>query len=109
MTQDELALQLAENALARNFDPEAYLVKHVAEIRLKPQLNVDLVEGSMIDDNIQLMLQLFITYHNESTIENLQRFLMVIQQVISELYHTCNKKEQKEEIQKFIIDIQNIR
>ncbi|MBR4377274.1 MAG: hypothetical protein IKP50_00080 [Bacilli bacterium] len=108
MNIDEYALQLADNSLSRNFDPEAYLVKYVAELRLKQQCNDDLVEGSTIDDNIQLMLQIFVTYYNDNTDENLKRFLAVLKQIICELYYTCNIQSQKEEIQKFLSEITNI-
>lgn len=107
MTQDELALQLADKALSRGFDPEAYLVKYVAEQRLK-QPNEDLVEESNIDEGIQTMLQLFITYYNSKTIEDLKQLLLVLRQIISELYHDCSQQEQKNEIKHFLELAQNI-
>ena len=108
MTQDELALTLADKALARGFDPEAYIVKYVAENRLNQQRTVNLVEDSTIDEGIQTMLQLFVTYYNNKTVENLTLLLLVLRQILSELYNTCDTKEEKEEVKQFLKLSQNI-
>ena len=108
MTLDEKALQLADRALTNGFDPEAYLVKYVAEIRLNQSENTDLVEGSNVDEFIQTMLQLFVTYYNSKTVEALTNLLLVLRQVISELYHDCETQQEKDEIKKFIEVSQSI-
>lgn len=108
MTQDELALELANKALSKGFDPEAYIVKHIAEQRVSNKKQYDLVPDSNIDECIKLMLDLFVSYHKYQTVENLTEFLTVQKQVLSELYHSCNDERCKETMKTFFTSMQNI-
>ena len=107
MTQDELALELANKALNSGFDPEAYIVKYIAEKKLKEN-PVDLIPDSSIDEGIQLLLDLFVSYYNNKSVDTLEPFLLILRQVISELYHTCPTQDERDEIRNFIILSQNI-
>ena len=106
MSQDEMALELANRALNSSFDPEAYIVKYIAEKKLKEQ--PDLVPDSSIDEGIQLLLDLFVSYYNNKSVDTLEPFLLVLRQVISELYNTCNTDEERDTIRNFIILSQSI-
>ena len=68
----------------------------------------DYVEGSNIDECIQLMLNLFVTYYNSKSVETLQPLLITLNQIISELYHTCPTIDEQTLIKKFILALQKI-
>lgn len=85
---DNLALELANKSLEHNFDPEAYIVKYIAEKNLARNPE-NIVPESNIDECIQIMLKLFVVYYNNRTINNLQNLLTTMEQVIIELYNTC--------------------
>lgn len=108
MTQDELALELANKALNSSFDPEAYIVKFIAEERLKENKSKDLVPDSSIDEGIQLLLDLFVAYFNNKSVDTLEPFLLMLRQVISELYNTCPTVEERDAVRNFIILSQSI-
>ena len=108
MTQDELALQLANKALNNSFDPEAYIVKFIAEERLKENKAKDIIPDSSVDEGIQLLLDLFVTYFNNKSVDTLEPFLLVLRQVISEIYNTCPTTEERDEVRNFIILSQSI-
>ena len=103
---DRVALELANKALNNHFDPEAYLVKYVAEIRLKQE--EDLVPDSNVDEFIQRLLNLFIIYSNDKTKENLDALMLTLKQVISELYHTSETKLFRDIIKDTIKSLQQI-
>ena len=86
MSTDELALDLARRALSNHFDPEAYIVKHIAEKRLG--IVEDIVPGSDIDEFIQRLLNLFVIYSKDRTADNLDKLLTTLRQIISELYNS---------------------
>ena len=88
---DNLALELANKSLERNFDPEAYIVKYIAEKNIAKNGGniVNLVSESNVDECIQIMLKLFVVYYNDRTVNNLQSLLATLEQVIVELYNTC--------------------
>lgn len=109
MNIDETALILADKALKNNFDPEAYIVKYIAEIKLASKANeVDYVPGSNIDEGIQQLLKLFVTYYNNKSVETLNPLLLTLRQILSELYHTCNSDNERALMQEFITMSQNI-
>ena len=101
MSTDELALTLANKALASHFDAEAYIVKYIAEKKLR--IDKDLVPSSNVDEFIQRLLNLFVIYSEDRTSENLNRLLLMLRQVISELYHTSETKEERNLIKQAII------
>ena len=107
MTQDELALNLAEKALNNNFDPEAYIVKYIAEKKLRPeqQSNDIIVED---DTNSKVISNLLTSYYNSQSLETLKPLLAVIGQLLSELYHSTENKIEIEEMKVFIYNLQNI-
>lgn len=106
MNVDELALDLAKRALSNHFDPEAYIVKYIAEKKLG--IVEDLVPGSSVDEFIQRLLNLFVIYSNDRTPENLNKLLIMLRQVISELYHTSETKSERDAIKQFILASQKI-
>ena len=101
MNIDELALELAEKALNKGFDAEAYIVKYIAQQNLN---NKDLVPGSNVDECIELMLNLFVTYYNNKSVTTLKPLLTILQQIISEMYHDCTNTE-KQLFNNFIFNI----
>jgi len=107
MSNDEIALQLAQKALKKGFDPEAYIVQHIAEQRIQKEKEQDLVPDSNIDECIQLMLKLFVSYFNTPSIENMNKYLLIQKQVLSELYHTAND-DCKSEMKTFFNELNTI-
>ena len=103
MTQDELALQLAEKALDNNFDPEAYIVKYIAEKKLRPipQSNDEIVANDTLSD-------LITSYYNNKSVETLKPLLAGFKQLFSEMYHTTTDKIEIEEMKVFILNLQEI-
>lgn len=75
---------------------------------VRDRFSGDYVEGSNIDECIQLMLNLFVTYYNSKSVETLQPLLITLNQIISELYHTCPTIEEQTLIKKFILTLQKI-
>ena len=108
MTQDELALELANKALNTSFDPEAYIVKFIAEERIKENKAKDIIPDSSVDEGIQLLLDLFVSYYNNKSVDTLEPFLLMLRQIISELYNTCNTDEERDTIRRFIVLSQGI-
>ena len=98
---DKTALQLANNSLERRFDAEAYIVKCLAEMRIANN-PIDLVPNSSIDENIQELLNQFVNYMKSRSSADLSILLSTLRQIVSELYHSCQSKEQKELIKGFI-------
>lgn len=98
-----LAKQLAENTLDRGFDVEAFLV--LCEISKLGNLEVDEVPGSSIDECIEELLKLFITYYNNKSVQTLKPLFETLQQILCELYYTCDTHEERIEIKQFIIDL----
>jgi hypothetical protein len=104
---DEVALHLANKALESRFDAEAYIVKYIAEKKLQ-HIEDDLIPESLVDDFIKELLDLFVVYYNDKTTSNLLNLMRTLQQVISELYNTCECKEEKEIIKQTIVASQKI-
>ena len=105
MTQDELALNLADKALQTNFDPEAYIVKYIAEKRLNPNSTSEIVEQ---DTTTKVISNLLTSYYNNKSIETLKPLLAIMGQLLSELYHSTENKIEIEEMKVFIYNLQNI-
>lgn len=101
-----VAKQLAENQLKKGFDTEAFLI--LAEISKMPISENDLVPSSNIDECIQNLLQLFITYYGNKSKDTIKPLLLTLQQILSELYHTCSTNEEREEVKQFINNCQKI-
>lgn len=95
-----LAKQLAENTLQRGFDVEAFLV--LCAISKLDNLEVDEVPASNIDECIEELLKLFVTYYNNKSVQTLKPLLETLQQILCELYHTCDTSEEKVYIKQFI-------
>lgn len=109
MSLDETALALANKALKTTFDPEAYIVKYIAEIKLSSSAKeVDYVPGSTIDEGIQLLLKRFVTYYNNKSVETLNPLLLTLRQILSELYNTCNSDNERALMAEFIVLSQSI-
>ncbi len=101
MTTDELALTLAQKALTKNFDPEAYIVQYIAEKRLKPQQTVE-------DETGVRLSELVTSYNNTKSVETLRPLLSAILQLVSEMYHSTSNKIEIEEMNIFINHLHEI-
>lgn len=107
MMSDEQVLQLAANALSRGFDAEAYIVKYIAELKLKE--NKDLVPGSNVDELIQTLLDLFVKYFNTQDSTVYLTLLDTLRRILSEIYHSTDNIEQKEMFKNFIEQCNRIK
>lgn len=101
-----LAKKLAENALSKGFDVEAFLV--LAEIQKLEVPVMDVVPESTVDEGLQGLLQLFVQYMQNRTSESYSQLLLSLQQILSELYHTTNSTEQKQLFKTFVTKLQQI-
>lgn len=102
-----IAKQLAENQLKKGFDVEAFLIL-CATSKMNTGINEDLVPESNIDESIDYLLKLFVTYYNNKNVETLKPLLTTIKQILSELYHTCNTNEEKELFKQIVPTMLNI-
>ena len=102
-----LAKQLAENQLKKGFDAEEFLI--LAEIQ-KMQIKepIDLVPESNVDEKLVDITNLFITYFHNRSDANLTNLMNTIVQMMSELYHTIEDKNQSTIFEKYIKSLQNI-
>lgn len=104
---DNLALNLANKSLENHFDAEAYIVKYVAELKLaKNPENV--VPESNVDECIQIMLKLFVVYFNDKTVDNLNNLIIMLEQVVTELYNTCSTDAERTIIIQSIDKMRNL-
>lgn len=69
--------------------------------------NVD-IPGTNIDNCINDLDDLFTTYYNDKSVNTLKPLLLKIQQILSELYDTCENEAEKQEITNFIENISKI-
>lgn len=106
MTMDELALQLANRALTNGFDPEGYIVKYIAETKLEKSRPKDDVPESRIDENIKLLLDLFISYYDTKSVQTLEHVMLILRQIVTELYHAAETRQEKEVIKEFVTKVQ---
>lgn len=94
MTYEEsipVAKTLAQQALDKGFDAEAFIILHLLDKEEK-----DKVPESEIDDKIQYMYNLFLLYITSHDIDVLQTFLETNYRMIDELYHSTNDVEERE-------------
>lgn len=102
-----IAKQLAENELKKGFDVEAFLI--LAEIqKMQIEEPVDLVPESNVDEKLVDITNLFITYFNNRNDSNLINLMTTMSQMLSELYHTINDKNQLTIFKNHIKSLQNI-
>lgn len=101
-----LARQLAENTLQRGFDVEAFLV--LCELSKLDNLEVDEVPGSTIDECIEELMKLFVTYYNNKSVQTLKPLLETLKQILCELYYTCETNEEHVGIKQFISDLERM-
>lgn len=105
MTYEEsipVAKQLAEKAMAKGFDVEAFLV--LSEIKRLEQNNFPDTE---VDDYLININQLFSQYYENHSDQNLAILLNTIRRMLSELYYFI-EPQQKEIFLEHLQDIQNI-
>lgn len=108
MTYEEsipVAKELAERTLQKGFDVEAFLV--LSEINRLTY--IDKVPGTEIDEGIDKLAKIFVSYYNEKTVNSEKTLLNALHQIISELYHTCENTEQKTVFIEFLNGIHNIK
>lgn len=98
-----LAKQLAENTLQRGFDVEAFLV--LCELSKLDNLEVDEVPESNIDECIEELMKLFVTYYNNKSVQTLKPLIETLQQILCELYHTCETQGERNELKQFISNL----
>ena len=93
MTYEEsipIAEQLAEKALAKGFDVEAFLV--LSEIK---RFKTDVVPESNVDEHISDIGKIFVDYYYNPSEIALQKLSESFIKTISEIYHTISNPEQK--------------
>jgi hypothetical protein len=91
-----VAKSLAEKALSRGFDVEAFLILTLLK---------DDVPNSEVDNKIQDMYNLFLLYVENHSIESLNAFLSVNYKMLEELYHSTYNKEEKELFKEYLTKI----
>lgn len=110
------AIEVANNALQKGFDWQAFLVLSTAQQNLK-YLNdtevIDYVENSGIDENVQLFLNKFIYLSKNKEIqtetenlEDLQSLLRFLKKIINELFFSSVSIKEKDLIKDFIESLQ---
>lgn len=77
-------------------------------VRDKLTDKVDLVPESDIDEQIEDIQGLFVTYMRDRNITNLNNMLDSTYKMISELYHTCSDPNERNIFHKFIDSISSI-
>lgn len=102
MTTDEMALTLAQRALDKSFDPEAYIVKYIAEKKLLPK--PEIIE----DDTGVRLSELVTSYNNAKSVETLRPLLSAMLQLFSEMYHSTSNKIEIDEMNIFINHLHEI-
>lgn len=94
MTYEEsipLARELAENALRKNFDADAFII-----LTLLNKESVDDVPDSEVDDKIKYMYNLFLLYVTSHDKDVLDEFLTTNYRMIEELYHSASGTDEKD-------------
>lgn len=84
-------------ALKDGFDEQGYILKALSDISLRlAGESVDLVPESQIDETIQSLINDFILYFNSHDIGALTNFLVKIHNILSEIYHSAETKEERQ-------------
>lgn len=107
MTYNEslpLAKMLAEQTLERGFDVEAFLVLSVINQLPQP----DLVPDTNIDECIENLLNEFVHYYNNKSVDTLKPLTKDLNQILSELYHTFETVEEQNLFKNFIDNLNEI-
>lgn len=94
-----LAKKLAENALNKGFDVEAFLVLSAIQ---DLDVHEDLVPSSNVDEGFQHILELFVSYMRNRDTLTYKTLLNTLRQILSELYHTTDSQEQKALFKEFV-------
>lgn len=102
-----IAKQLAENQLKKGFDVDAFLIL-CATSKISTKTEDNLVPESNIDENIDYLLKLFVSYYNNKNVDTLNKLLATIKQILSELYHTCDTDEERDLFKTYIPKITSI-
>jgi hypothetical protein len=103
MTYEEsipVAKQLAERALERGFDAEAFIILYLLN-----KENVDDVPDSDVDNKIQYMYDLFISYVTTHDTHTLETFLDTNYRMIDELYHSTVDKDERDLFKRYTNNI----
>lgn len=88
-----IAKQLAEKALQKGFDVEAFLI--LTEIN-----KMDAVPESNIDNEISDIGKMFIDYYYNPTPDALDNLINRFIRTLSEIYHSVNTVEEKDLIKR---------
>lgn len=94
-----LAKRLAENALNKGFDVEAFLILSAIQ---GLDVHEDLVPSSGVDEGFQHVLELFVAYTRNRDTQTYRTLLNTLRQLLSELYHTTDSQEQKSLFKEFV-------
>jgi hypothetical protein len=86
-----IAKSLAEQALSRGFDAEAFIILHMLNNE-----ESDEAPDSEVDNKIQRMYNLFLLYVTKHDLSVLDEFLDTNYRMIDELYHSTYKQEERE-------------
>ena len=82
---------------------DLYIVKD----KLIEKMENDPVPDSTVDEDILDIQALFIAYANDRTVENLDKMLEEMKNVISEIYHSCEDAG-KDRVRMFISNLETI-
>ena len=107
MTYEEsipVAKKLAEQALSKGFDVEAFLILYLTH-NFEPED----IPGTEIDDNIQEMYNLFLLYVKNRDLDVLERFLDINYRMIDELFHSTDNTREKNILYNYINKIESLR
>lgn len=106
-----IAKQLAEKSLEKGFDVEAFLV--LCEINKIQQAteskDEDLVPDSCVDECINTMLNLFVSYYNNKSVKTISPLLQCMRQIFSELYYSCETEDERIVFREFFEGCQYIK
>lgn len=103
-----LAEELATNQLKKGFDVEAFLILCEIQKMRNEEPVIDLIPGSNVDEQLTDITKLFITYFNDMSDSNIINLMTTIVQMLSELYHTIEDKNQLTIFEEYIKSLQNI-
>lgn len=96
---NDYVLEQSNNVLERGFDDLAYICRYIAKKSLE---SADRVPQSHIDEDIDDIQKLFVSYMQDKTNDRWQALLNHILQMLTELYMTTDVVEQKEAFHRFV-------
>ena len=99
------AKKMAEEALEKRFDVEAFLV--MSEI-LNQEHKTDLIQETKVDDDLMDITGLFANWYHNRSLDNLELLLISIRKMLSELYNTAENDEERQLMKKHLTNLSMI-